>query len=462
MRAHGLADVPTNTGAASPDADSAVILTDARSYQDVSQSVCAKLGEKLWKPKPGNCKRATPALPFSDYLKFDGKADGSSKFWVNSDSGSNAVDIAGRPSKVDSGSNSRLPGLCTNTAPYSTQSFQNSTSQWQISLDVNGQTLTGYRDRLSFRFLGVRYAKQPQRFTYSTLFKGSGEAASALDYGSQCAQGSNSGSEDCHFLNVWTPYLPNPNSAPSKKNLRPVGFWIHGGGFTGGTANDATFDGANIVSRGDMVMVAINYRLSTLGFLALKDGKTNGNFGIADQITALEWVRANIQNFGGDPDRITIFGQSAGAGSVRALIASPKAAGKFSSAILLSNLGGLGYGTSYSKYYTIDEEVSVAANSILAATNCTSAASQVDCLRALPASTLTALGGARYIVVDGTYITSSERTLTPSCSCPSFSCLGNAWEHLCSRRSRHIPNRKALANNVGQSPSQARNSPFAS
>jgi carboxylesterase type B len=98
-----------------------------------------------------------------------------------------------------------------------------------------------------------------------------------------------------------------------------------------------------------MVMVASNYRLSTLGYLALKDGKTNGNFGLADQITALEWVRQNIHHFGGDPDRITIFGQSAGAGSVRAMIASPKAAGKFSSAIMLSNLGGINYGTSYSR-----------------------------------------------------------------------------------------------------------------
>ena len=272
--------------------------------------------------------------------------------------------------------------------------------------------MCSFRDRLSFRFLGVRYAPQPKRFTYSTVFKGSGEAASATEYGSQCAQGSNTGSEDCLFLNVWTPYLPNPNSAPAKKNLRPVGVWIHGGAFTGGTANDPTFDGANIVSRGDMVLVAINYRLSTLGFLALKDGKTNGNYGLADQITALDWIRANIRSLGGDPDRITIFGQSAGAGSVRALIASPKAAGKFSGAIMLSNLGGIQYGTTYSRYYTIDEEVEVAANSILAATNCTAAASQVDCLRAVPATTLTQLGGARYVVVDGTYITSPQLELT--------------------------------------------------
>jgi carboxylesterase type B len=260
--------------------------------------------------------------------------------------------------------------------------------------------------------LGIRFAPEPKRFTYSTLFKGSGESVSALSYGSQCAQGSNTGSEDCLFLNIWTPYLPNPNSKPKKKDLRPVAFWIHGGAFIGGTANDPTFDGGNLASRGDVVVVAINYRLLALGFLALKDGVTNGNFGLADQITALDWVRAHIRNFGGDPDRITIFGQSAGAGSVRALIASPKAAGKFSGAILLSNLGGLNYGTTYSRYYTIDEQVKVAANPFLAAANCTDAPSQVDCLRALPAHTLTQLGDVRYLVVDGTYLTSPELPLT--------------------------------------------------
>ena len=167
-----------------------------------------------------------------------------------------------------------------------------------------------------------------------------------------------------------------------------------------------------MASRGDMVVVAINYRLAALGFLALKDGVTNGNYGLADQINALDWVRTHIRNFGGDPDRITVFGQSAGAASVRALIASPKAAGKFSSAILLSNLGGINYGTTYSKYYTIDEQVAVAANPILAATNCTNARSQVACLRAVPPHTLTALGNARYLVVDGTYLTTPSLPLT--------------------------------------------------
>lgn len=263
---------------------------------------------------------------------------------------------------------------------------------------------------MSFRFLGIRYAPQPQRFGYPTLFKGSGESVSALEYGSQCFQWG-SGSEDCLFLNIWTPYLPNPNKKTNKKTLRPVAFWIHGGAFIGGTANDATFDGANMASRGDMVVVAINYRVSALGFLALNDGVTNGNYGLADQITALDWVRQHIHHFGGDPDRITIFGQSAGAASVRALIASPKSVGKFSNAIMLSNLGGIHYGTTYSRYYTIEEQVAVAANQLLEATGCSNAASQVECLRQVPASTLSTFTDVRFLVVDGTYLTSRELPL---------------------------------------------------
>ncbi|KAK4232043.1 putative cholinesterase [Podospora fimiseda] len=384
-------------GPNSPNADTSVILTDSPLSQADFEQVCSSLGEQPYSPnKSTNTKALQPLL---NYIKHEDHATPSTQFWISQQK---AINTSGhitspKPKKTT------LQGLCTNTSPFSTPSFSDTSSKNQISLQVNNQTLTGFRDRLSFRFLGLRYAPQPQRFTYSTLFQGNGEQASALNYGSQCAQGTDTGSEDCLFLNVWTPYLPNPVSN-KKKSLRPVAFWIHGGAFTGGTANDATFDGGNMASRGDIVVVAINYRLSTLGFLALKDGITNGNYGLADQIIALDWVKQNIASLGGDPDRVTIFGQSAGAASVRALIASPKAKNKFSGAILLSNLGGLGYGTTYSKYYTIDEQFSVAASQILSATNCT----DVDCLRSVPAHTLTQLGGARYLVVDGTYLTSSS------------------------------------------------------
>lgn len=190
-------------------------------------------------------------------------------------------------------------------------------------------------------------------------------------------------------------------------------FWIHGGGYASGYGSDDTFDGGSLASRGDVVVVTSNYRLATIGFLALDDGVTKGNYGIADSITALDWVRANIKDFGGDPERITIFGQSAGAGTVRALMASPKAHGKFAAAIPQSNLGGLNYGKPYSEYYTIAEEMEAVGNAILSEANCTNATSQVDCLRALPTFTLSTLAAAAdYIVQDGVYITSDRLPLT--------------------------------------------------
>ena len=212
--------------------------------------------------------------------------------------------------------------------------------------------------------------------------------------------------------------MPAHGGAPAQ-DLKPVMFWIHGGAFTSGTGNDPTFDGGNLASRGDVVMVAINYRLTTLGFLALEDGVTKGNYGFADQVNALEWVRKNIQDFGGDPDRITIFGQSAGAASVRAMLASPQSNGKFTAAIPQSNLGGGGYGTTYSSWLTVGAEMATAAEAILSETNCSTAASQVDCLREIPAYTLANLGAvARYLVVDGTYLTSTELVLNETGKSP--------------------------------------------
>jgi carboxylesterase type B len=233
----------------------------------------------------------------------------------------------------------------------------------------------------------------------------------ALSFGSQCVQAGNVGSEDCLFLNIWSPYLPKDGATSA--SLKPVMFLIHGGAFTGGTGSDSTFDGGGLASRGDVVLITINYRLTTLGFLALDDGVTNGNFGLADQITALDWVREHIRDFGGDPDRITIFGQSAGAASVRALMGSPKAIGKFAAAIPQSNLAGSNYAITYSQYYNLSTELSVAAEPILNATGCLNATSQVGCLRQVNAYALANLTTvARYLVVDGTYIVSDGLEVT--------------------------------------------------
>ncbi|KAJ5330061.1 hypothetical protein N7452_010451 [Penicillium brevicompactum] len=389
----------------SPLSGSAVLILGPRTWQEAAKS-CLELGETLWRSDSG-FEFIQSDL---DYLVYLGSYSPKQQFWTAShNQKSSTINADGQINHASP--QKRLPVICTQTAPYSNSTSQDTNERWQLVVESGNQQLTGFRDRCSFRFLGVRYAEQPRRWEYSELYKGSNESASALDYGSECVQGT-SGSEDCLFLNIWTPYIPLPVKT-TKKNLKPVMFWIHGGAFTGGTSSDPTFDGSNLASRGDVVVVAINYRLGTLGFLALDDGKTNGNYGLADQIIALEWVRLNIKDFGGDPDGITIFGQSAGAGSVRALLASPKARGKFSAAIMQSNLGGLGYGTTYSKYHSISQEMEIVGKAILSETNCTKAVSPVECLRALPATSVSSLEHtARYLVVDGVYLQTTELDLT--------------------------------------------------
>ncbi len=138
--------------------------------------------------------------------------------------------------------------------------------------------------------------------------------------------------EDCLTLNVFTP--------ATDAGRRPVLVWIHGGGFTSGTGGSAIYDGSELARRGDAVVVTINYRLGALGFLPLEDpddpGEPCGNFALQDQLAALAFVRDEVERFGGDPERVTLFGESAGAMSIGALLGSPAAEGLFGRAILQS------------------------------------------------------------------------------------------------------------------------------
>jgi para-nitrobenzyl esterase len=137
-------------------------------------------------------------------------------------------------------------------------------------------------------------------------------------------------SEDCLSLNIWTPACDGAK--------RPVMVWIHGGAFVTGAGSIGLYSGKALVAAGDVVVVTINYRLGSLGFLRLAD-MTNGRIvstgteGLQDQIAALGWVRDNIAAFGGDPGNVTIFGESAGGMSVACLLASPAARGLFHKAI---------------------------------------------------------------------------------------------------------------------------------
>lgn len=143
-------------------------------------------------------------------------------------------------------------------------------------------------------------------------------------------------SEDCLYLNVWTPGLED------KK--RPVMVWIHGGAFNIGSGSSPMYDCTSMAAKGDVVMVTLNYRLGELGFLRLKDITkgaipSTGNEGLLDQVAALHWVKDTISSFGGDPDNVTVFGESAGAMSIGCLLAMPAAKGLFQKAILESGVG---------------------------------------------------------------------------------------------------------------------------
>ena len=149
-------------------------------------------------------------------------------------------------------------------------------------------------------------------------------------------------SEDCLYLNIWTP----KNATGNTSAKLPVAMWIHGGAYTGGWSFEPEMDGEAWAERG-VILVTINYRLGVFGFLnhpllTEEGGGISGNYGTYDQAAALAWIYRNIAQFGGDPENITVFGQSAGAASVKNMVISPLTKGLVKKAIIQS-IGGIGY-----------------------------------------------------------------------------------------------------------------------
>lgn len=196
-------------------------------------------------------------------------------------------------------------------------------------------------------FRGIPYAAAPvgeRRWTAPSSAPAWQGVRSAQTFGPACPQPKvpppfgvdGPTSEDCLFLNVWTPAGPDAGELP-------VLVWIHGGAFLIGSGSQPIYDGSALARQG-MVVVTLNYRMGALGFLnhhalqGQKDG--SANFGLLDQLAALNWVQRNIAAFGGDPDNITVAGESAGGVSVQALMASPLGKGAFQHAIIQSG-GGL-------------------------------------------------------------------------------------------------------------------------
>lgn len=211
----------------------------------------------------------------------------------------------------------------------------------------------------------------------------------ATNYGPGCLQAPDPRwpelSEDCLFLNIWTPHLPIENTT---KKLKAVMVWIFGGGNTAGTGTDPEKEGGSLASRGDVVVVTFNYRVGTLGFLAFDDSVHTGNYAISDILTALRWVQKNIENFGGDPKRVTIWGESAGALNVRTLlsVAEAEQEGLFHGAIMQSMTGeAIGPESAAAQYDTPSTLFASTTKTIIAESGCDNSTSALECLRSYDA-----------------------------------------------------------------------------
>jgi para-nitrobenzyl esterase len=219
-----------------------------------------------------------------------------------------------------------------------------------IAVTAHGP-VRGMVDSGILTFKGIRYGADTATTRFAAPARPGpwNEPADAVDFGASCPQvrtGNPGGlftswrpeplpplGEDCLFLNVWTP-------ATGNEARRPVMVWFHGGGFTSGDGSSRAYDGARLAQRGDVVVVTVNHRLNVFGYLAL--GHYGAGFedsavaGVLDMILALEWVRDNIANFGGDPNSVMIFGESGGGAKVSTLLSTERARGLFHRAVIQS------------------------------------------------------------------------------------------------------------------------------
>jgi para-nitrobenzyl esterase len=227
-------------------------------------------------------------------------------------------------------------------------------------------TLAGQSAGAVVAFKGIPYAAAPvgdSRWREPRRPPRWAGVREAVEFGAACPQDPALGgnpqprAEDCLFLNVWAP-------AALRGGHHPVMVWIHGGGFVAGAGSQQLYDGENF-ARDGIVLVTINYRLGSLGFFAHPALGGGGNYGLMDQIAALKWVRRNIAAFGGDPQRVTLFGESAGGGSVLFLLASSAASGLFQQAIAES---APGYKVPKSQATEESDDIQLAAAAGVAAT----------------------------------------------------------------------------------------------
>jgi para-nitrobenzyl esterase len=268
-----------------------------------------------------------------------------------------------------------------------------------VQVQTRDGRIEGERRGGHVAFRGIPFAKPPVgplRFAAPEAPTPWSGVRASFDFGPSAPQGGSAVrgmsaegplSEDCLYLNVYT------RAADGRR--RPVLFWIHGGAFTLGSGSSPTYDGGPLCERGDVVVVTINYRLGALGalYLGAHGGErlsATANAGQLDQIAALEWVRANIEAFGGDPENVTIFGESAGSLAVCTLLVMPAAQGLFARAIAQS-------GASLSA--ASPEAAAKVAEALLAELEIADA--QIERLRDLPAERIVAAQGVAALKAGG-------------------------------------------------------------
>jgi para-nitrobenzyl esterase len=303
--------------------------------------------------------------------------------------------------------------ICVVALSSASTAYADDSSRPPIAFTESGVVVGSTTDGIN-QFLGIPYAAPPVgslRWTPPKRYGFfPGHILQATQFGSECTQ-AGGGSENCLFLNVFTPQVESDDGWRDRdRHGLPVMFWIHGGGLINGSSTP--YNPELLVKKG-VIVVTINYRLGYLGFFAQSaidaEGHLNGNYGLMDQQFALKWVRRNIANFGGDPDRVTIFGESAGGQSVYAQLASPLAAGMFRGAI--SESGSYAEFQNYFSYIvTLAQAETTGSPSVPSGAAIADSAGCTDqtasCLRAVPAATLVAAEPfPLYPFVDGTLLT---------------------------------------------------------
>ncbi|KAG0229860.1 hypothetical protein BGW42_001325 [Actinomortierella wolfii] len=339
-----------------------LLLSKPRGYYD-GMSACSAMGEGgyIYIADTSGAKDLVDLLKSNTPANIE--ASNHTQFWVyNGVPGvlQNCLALNKDTGKTDwIPCTTQLPTVCFNSVMRRVLLFDDRSRQIKVTTPV-GQ-IQGWRDQNAFRFLGIPYAEAPvgeRRFAKPVAKAPFTSTYDALNYRYICPQTQNAfmpllmswlengatEHEDCLNLNVYTPSLKGPGVSGL-----PVIMYIHGGGFTTYAGSTILFEPGHLVARGGVVVVTINYRLGFLGWLenagAWGRSSVSGNQAIHDQILALQWIKKNIAAFGGDPNRITVMGESAGAVSIRAMLSAKSTWGLYQSVISQSDPANIPFKT---------------------------------------------------------------------------------------------------------------------